>query len=39
MAKDIEKEIEAGFDSYITKPVDIKSLMNSVYHHLNIKNY
>lgn len=38
MAKDIEKGMEAGFDSYITKPVDIKSLMNSVYYHLNIKN-
>lgn len=38
MPKDIEKGMKAGFDSYITKPVDIKSLMNSVYHHLNIKN-
>lgn len=38
MPKDIEKGMAAGFDSYITKPVDIKSLMNSVYHHLNIKN-
>ena len=38
MPKDIEKGMSAGFDSYITKPVEIKSLMNSVYYHLNIKN-
>ncbi len=38
MPKDIEKGMDAGFASYITKPVDIKLLMNSVYHHLNIKN-
>ena len=30
MPKDIERGLEAGFDDYITKPIDIESLMNSV---------
>lgn len=30
MPKDIEKGIEAGFDDYVTKPIDIKTLLQSV---------
>jgi hypothetical protein len=30
MPKDIEKGKEAGFDHYITKPIDVKNLLNVV---------
>lgn len=30
MKKDIERGIAAGFDEYITKPIDVKALLNAV---------
>ena len=30
MPKDIEKGLQAGFDNYITKPIDIKKFMEAI---------
>lgn len=35
MPKDIERGIEAGFDDYITKPINIKKLLSAVDDSLN----
>jgi len=35
MPKDIEKGMNAGFDDYITKPIDVKELLNVVSNVLN----
>lgn len=34
MPKDIEKGIQAGFDGYITKPIDVAALLKGVEHQL-----
>jgi len=38
MPKDIEDGLAAGFDDYITKPIDIRSLMKSVHDALEAEN-
>lgn len=37
MEKDIERGIEAGFDGYITKPIDVKALLEMVKRELSLE--
>ena len=34
MPKDVEKGLEAGFNDYVTKPIDVKALLLTVEKHL-----
>ena len=38
MQKDIQRGMDAGFDDYITKPIDVKALLNAVDNKLSINN-